>query len=368
MTRSEEISRAFAIGAQAGAPMMLWGEPGIGKTATATAVAESLGWHLEVLIGSIREATDFGGLPARTDDGVVLLAPAWSLRIRRQHDDGRRSMLFLDELTTAPPSVQAAMLRLLLERVVGETALPDDVAMVAAANPPDSAADGYDLAPPLANRLCHLDLPVDPSAWATGITSGWPTPRLPVLPDHWTATLPTWHGRTAGFITHRPALLHDLPTDLAQQGRAWPSPRSWHTASRLMAAAAAADPGGGSQIELLMGCVGEGAASEFLAWLDAADLPDPEAVLADPRVLDLPMRGDRLLATLGSVVGAVADRPDHGRWEAAWRVLGAAAAAGQPDAAAVAARPLLALRQDRWELPPEIETFSPILAAVGALT
>lgn len=367
MTRSEDIRRAFAIGAQAGAPMMLWGEPGIGKTATATAVAESLGWQVEVLIGSIREATDFGGMPARTEHGVELLAPAWAVRLQDRHRDQRRSMLFLDELTTAPPSVQAAMLRLLLERVVGEVHLPAEVAVVAAANPPDSAADGYDLAPPLANRLCHLELPVDATAWAQGLTTGWPAPRVPVLPDGWTSALPTWHARAAGFITHRPALLHAFPADLAQQGRAWPSPRSWQTAARLLAAAAVADPGGGSQIELLMGCVGEGAASEFLAWLDAADLPDPEDVLADPSVLDLPMRGDRLLAALGGVVGCVADRPDQDRWDAAWRVLAEAAASGQPDAAAVVARPLLAVRRDSWELPAEIETFSPILAAAGAL-
>src|SRR5205823_11964182 len=64
-------------------------------------------------------------------------------------------------ISTAPPAVQAAMLRIVLERVVGDLELPPGVRVVAAANPPEQAADGWDLAPPLANRLVHLDWPVD---------------------------------------------------------------------------------------------------------------------------------------------------------------------------------------------------------------
>ena len=134
------------------------------------------------------------------------------------------------------------------------------------------------------------------------------------------------------------------------------------------AAASAADPDGGAMVELLMGSVGEGAASEFLGWLDAADLPDPEAVLSDPSTLDLPMRGDRLLAVLGGVVGCVAGDLEEIRWEQAWAVLTAAASAGHADVAAVTARSLLELRRATWELPDGIEAFAPILAATGAMT
>ena len=116
-----------------------------------------------------------------------------------------------------------------------------------------------------------------------------------------------------------------------------------------------------------MGSVGEGPASEILAWLDAADLPDPELVLADPAVLDLPMRGDRLLAILGGVVGCVARQLEEDRWQAGWAVLDAAASAGHADVAAVTARSLLDLRRATWQLPDTIEAFAPILRATGAL-
>lgn len=162
MSRLHDTQVALAVAVQAGGNVLLWGEPGIGKTSGVIALADELGWHNEVVIGSIRDATDVGGLPLRTEAGVVLAPPAWAVRIVEQEGRGRRSVLFLDELTTSPPSVQAAMLRVVMDRVVGERPLPHGTAVVAAANPPDLAADGYDLAPPLANRFCHLDWPVDP--------------------------------------------------------------------------------------------------------------------------------------------------------------------------------------------------------------
>jgi hypothetical protein len=367
MSRPDDIRTALSIAVQAGGSVLLWGEPGIGKTSAIVALAESFGWHREVLIGSIRDATDFGGLPMRTEGGVVLAPPAWAVRVSEEHRSGRRSLLFLDELTTAQPSVQAAMLRLVLDRVAGEHALPDTTAVVAAANPPEVAVDGYDLAPPLANRFCHLDWPVDARSWCEGIVAGWSDRSAARLPGEWANGIATWNARVAGFISHRPSLLHAMPADPAAVSRGWPSPRSWQASARLMAAANAADPEGGALIELLIGSVGDGAASEFLAWLDAADLPDPEAVLSDPSTLDLPMRGDRLLAVLGGVVGSVSARLDEDRWQRAWAVLHAATSAGHADVAAVSARSLLELRRPAWELPDEIEAFAPILHATGAV-
>jgi hypothetical protein len=81
--------------------------------------------------------------------------------------------------------VQAALLRVVLERTVGDLSLPADVAVVAAANPPEQAADGWDLSAPLANRLCHLRWEVTPRAVADGLANGWAPPRVPRLPDGW---------------------------------------------------------------------------------------------------------------------------------------------------------------------------------------
>src|SRR5471032_1159459 len=147
------VSEALAIAISAGVPVLLWGSPGTGKTSAVVALADAIGWPCEVVVGSIREPTDFGGLPVVVDGGVKLAPPAWAQRLV----EAGHGLLFLDELTTAPPAVQAAMLRVVLERVVGDIKLPAAVRVVAAANPPEQAADGWELAPPLANRLVHLE-------------------------------------------------------------------------------------------------------------------------------------------------------------------------------------------------------------------
>ena len=135
------------------------------------------------MIASIREPSDFAGLPIidRGDGSrapsVVFAPPSWATALA----DAGRGLAFFDEISTAPPAVQAAMLRVVLERTVGDLTLPDDVSIVAAANPPDQAADGWDLSPPLANRFCHLDWPVDARTVAAGFAGGWPTPAPPSL-------------------------------------------------------------------------------------------------------------------------------------------------------------------------------------------
>ncbi len=147
---------ALTLAVAADLPVLLWGEPGIGKTAALTQLAESLDLPLTTVIASVHEPSDFSGLPVVGDDpaeqGVPLAPPDWAVRLVR----AGRGLLFLDELSTAPPAVQAALLRLVLERRIGALRLPPGVRIVAAANPRSSAADGWELSPPLANRFVHL--------------------------------------------------------------------------------------------------------------------------------------------------------------------------------------------------------------------
>jgi hypothetical protein len=96
------------------------------------------------------------------------------------------------------------------------------------------------------------------------------------------------------------------------------------------------------------------------------DLPDPEAVLADPASFVLPKRGDRAYAALAAVAAVVAADPTPQRWVAGWQVLGRAAS-GAPDVAAVAARTLARCRPDGTRLPEEVKLFAPVLRDAGLL-
>lgn len=355
----EELS----IAAQAGVPVLLWGPPGSGKTSHVRALGEALGVRVEVVIASIREPADFSGLPVIREYGVEFAPPSWA---RRLAEDG--GILFLDEISTAPPAVQAALLRVVLDRVVGDLPLPEDVAVVAAANPPEQAAGGWDLTPPLANRFCHLSWKADVGTWADGMLRGWPRPAVPALPDGWTAYIPEQAAVVAAFVKARPHLLLQVPKDESLGGKAWPSPRTWELAARLLAAARSVNASEDVEAGLVGGCVGDGAGLEFLGWHRALDLPDPEDVLRGPDGFVLPQRGDQAYAVLASVVSAALRHLTTPRWLAAWIVLARAADQGGADVAAWAAKALAGARKPGLPLPKEEALrFTPLLKAAGLL-
>jgi hypothetical protein len=199
-----------ALGIAARVPVLLWGAPGTGKTSVITAMAAAAGWPCETVLASIREPSDFAGLPVMhrgtapgqgagdaahgqgaASASVEFAPPRWAVTLAA----AGHGLVFFDEISTAPPAVQAALLRVVLERTVGDLTLPAPVSVAAAANPPEQAADGWDLSAPLANRLCHLDWPVDPG---TG---------LPDLPDGWDDRIPVTRSWIAGFFTVRPPLV-----------------------------------------------------------------------------------------------------------------------------------------------------------------
>lgn len=358
------MGTALSIAIQARTPVLAWGPPGIGKTSTITAIADALSLPLEVVLASIREPADFSGLPVIREDGVVMEAPAWAKRL---HKAGK-GILFLDEISTAPPAVQAALLRVVLDRVVGDLELPAGIAVVAAANPPECAAGGWDLSPPLANRFCHLSWSLDTQGWIDGMVQGWPVPSVPRLPDGWEAGIPAARVLVASFIRHRPHLLLQLPESEDQAGKAWPSPRSWDMASRLLAATEAAKAGEDIAASLIAGCVGEGPGLEFLSWRRNLDLPDPEEVLRNPEKFRVPDRGDQAFAVLTAVVSAAVSNLTKDRWLAAWQVLARAAEQGAKDIAAASAKALAAARKPGLPLPQkELREFIPLLQKGGLM-
>jgi MoxR-like ATPase len=350
---------ALMLAVMADLPVLLWGEPGIGKTAAMSQLAADLGLPLTTVIASVHEPSDFSGLPVVGEDpaeqGVPMAPPDWAVRLVR----AGRGLLFLDELSTAPPAVQAALLRLVLERRVGALRLPPAVRIVAAANPRSSAADGWELSPPLANRFVHLQWTYEHEVVVRGLGGIWPRTVLPRLDRERLPDAVAFARRAVcAFLSARPTLVHRMPTDEARRGGPWPSPRSWEMALRLVAFATAAGVSRDVLSIVVRGAVGDGPGFELLASLDRLDLPDPEQLLADPAGAELPERGDLRQAVLDAVVAAVRQRPEKARWEAAWALLVRALESGAPDLVVVPATTLAALRREDWTVPAAIERLA----------
>ncbi|MGB3801309.1 MAG: AAA family ATPase [Lewinella sp.] len=271
-----------------GIPVLLWGRPGVGKSSFIEGLASE---HLRVttLIASIHDPTDFSGLPVLSDGRVRYAIPEWV----EAFGDDEDGILFLDELSTAPPSVQAALLRVVFERRVGFRELPQGVRIVAAANPPDLMIGGWELSPPLRNRFVHLNWAIPEALYIRSLTEGWKKGELPKIdPTVHRERLPEWKVKIAGFLRLGGTALHSDPEE---NPYGFASPRTWDFAASLLAACDVLGYRPGSEdttaqsviLELMAGCLGEATALPFLEYLNRLRLPDPEDILSERQTIDL---------------------------------------------------------------------------------
>ncbi|MFW5734725.1 MAG: AAA family ATPase [Oceanidesulfovibrio sp.] len=257
--KPSEIVSALELLLEIRQPVFLWGAPGVGKSQVVAQVAADHGMDLVDIRAVLLDPVDLRGIP-RIDEGgnAVWCPPSFLPR-------SGRGILFLDELNTAPPLVQAACYQLILDRRLGEYELPEGWTIVAAGNRESDRAVTHRMPSALANRMIHLDFDPDLEDWLCWAERSGIEPRL------------------RAFLRFRPKLLHAF--DPKKSEKAFPSPRSWEFASRIVAA------GRPERIThaLLKGAVGEAAAAECVGFLKIYDeLPDAAAMLADPAGVRIP--------------------------------------------------------------------------------
>ena len=232
----------------------LWGKSGIGKSAIVAEVAKAHGLELRTRLLSVLEPVDLKGIPIPNAKAKLTswLPPDFLPR-------SGSGVLFLDEMNVAPQSVQAAAYQLVLNRSLDDYVMPDGWHIVAAGNNIEDRGVTHQMPSPLANRFIHLDVEEDLeefSMWAMK------------------ANLST---DVIAFLRFKPALLHSF--DPATRPKAFPTPRSWSFASRIHALGLPPV----ESFRLIKGAVGEGPASEFMAFCKSIkDLPSPDKVLLNP--------------------------------------------------------------------------------------
>lgn len=286
-------------------PILIWGSPGVGKTACIRAMAKDMGAEIVTLIGSTLDPSDVCGVPYVHNGELIMSTPAWAKKIKQCLDHGKQVWLFLDELSCAPPSVQAAFLRVVNERHVGDLDI-SGCKVIAAANHADTAAVGGDLSAAAANRWAHVEWQLSVDDWITGELSGWGQLRSS---EHAAAA-----AAVCSFVRRKPGILLSVPVKIEQHTGPWPSPRSWSNAIALIATNT-------YNYSAVAATVGDSAALEFTHYMAELDLPDPQEVL---RTGCLPSRGDKLAATLDSLAAyvSVAGIADESIVTTAWDILG----------------------------------------------
>lgn len=317
---------------------IIWGPPGAGKTAVLGAIATENRLHLEQILASTKEPPDFAGFPF-IDNGVMRLAPpAWAHNIVKKYTEEKQvSIAFFDEISTAVPATQAALLTTFLDRKAGETQMPMSTRMVGAANPPKIAANGWDLTAPMANRFTHLDWEMDNVTIARGLQLGWGAPSVPRLPSNIKSLIRNAEILVGSYIEFKPdAIRYDfsnfsgnaMKAEFHAANNAWPSARSWTAAAKLFAAANSAVGADKEPIHknvtriLLEGTVGVAHATQFLTYVDGLDLPDPKDVLRDPRNYPIPERLDKISAVLASVQSLSLSYKDEASFRQIWTAWG----------------------------------------------
>jgi hypothetical protein len=235
-------------------PVMLWGPPGVGKSQLVAQVAEAHDAALVDIRLSQMEPSDLRGIPFKNDAKVEWAIPAMLPDVAVH---GAAGILFIDEITAAPPSVSAAAYQLILDRRLGDYRVPEHWAIVAAGNRQGDRGVTYSMPAPLANRFSHYEVDVNLDDWAA-----W-------------AYRNDIDERVIGFLRFRPDLLFDFNPE--HNPVAFPSPRSWEFAHRALHKFT-------GQPHLLAGgleaCVGKAAGVELFAFIQSLEnLPDIDAIL-----------------------------------------------------------------------------------------
>jgi hypothetical protein len=239
-------------------PIFLWGPPGIGKSDIIKQLGTELDAHVIDVRLSLWEPTDIKGIPYfDSNTSKMVWAPPSELPDAEMAKQHKTIILFMDEMNSAAPSVQAAAYQLVLNRRVGTYQLPDNVVMVAAGNRETDKGVTYRMPAPLANRFVHLEMTCDWEDW-----------------QDW-AVENKVHKDVVGFLTFSKKDLYDF--DPKSASRAFATPRSWSFVSELLVDD---DTDESTLTDLTSGAIGEGLAIKFMAHRKhASKMPNPTDIL-----------------------------------------------------------------------------------------
>ncbi len=317
-----------------GLPVIFEDMPGVGKSSVIEAFGERCQMPTEVLSPSERGEGAFGVIPVPKKDGTIGYPPPdYTARFAAA---GGRGIVFLDELTSAPPILQAPCMGIACARRIGSHQLSGGVRVIAACNPPEVAANGYDLAPPLANRFGWLKWGAPTIEERQAYMLGRATEEAETLIDPeqeearvmrgWGEAYARAVGLDLSFLSAQPEWKNKVPKQGAPAlSRAWPSDRSWEYATRALASSEVHNLTPEERDELVSAFIGAEAYAAFCTFVEEQDLP-PIADVLDGKVefTHSKSRLDRTAAVLNSAAALVTPKDAKKRAERSaklWQLL-----------------------------------------------
>ncbi len=264
--------------------VMLWGAPGVGKSQGVKQIAKEIEFktNKKVIVTDVRlllfNPVDLRGIPTANAEKTLAI---WLKPQIFQMDESEDviNILFLDEISAAPPSVQAAAYQITLDRVIGEHKLPENCIVIAAGNRVSDKSVAYKMPKALANRLLHLDVCVDNSAW-----------------QRWAANKGINHIVT-GFLAFNPTCLAEDINE--SESNAFPTPRSWEMVGNILNCM---DNDLTQAYPLICGCVGKDVSDELVLWAEVFNkIASPEEICSG-RNVGIPIRLEAIYASVSSLV------------------------------------------------------------------
>ena len=311
---------------------ILWGKPGVGKTALVEALSKRPGFGglVRVLTGS-QDKSDTLGMPSRAvyiaADGTEInttehATPHWALWA---NDQQGTVYVFLDELPQADVDVQGTFLTVIQNYVMPSgVKIKPHVKFIAAGNPTDVVSSGFELIEPLQNRLSHMTYEPPKEEWFEGMMDAWG--KSVSANERQLRTL------IVGYLRGREDLLHNPPEGGSTEN-AWPSRRSWDNLARM-----------GAELmddkdvleHAAKTLIGEAASMDFVTAVFRINAKTPDEIVADPSCVDW-MNSFAGFVSLSSVVSWLSKPEDV---EPVIEVFNRAVHDGPKDIAATLLKPL----------------------------
>jgi len=284
--RAKEITKSLSSLVDAKIPVFIWGSPGIGKSSIVKQIAKDKNLEFVDLRLSLLDPTDLKGIPFYDKDNNQAL---WASPNFLPKNPNSKGILFLDEINTAPPSVQASAYQLVLDRKVGDYELPSGWSIVSAGNNESDRGVVYRMPPPLSNRFVHLDMEVSFEDWRV-----W-----------------AYKNRVDSSII---AFLHYdseklFAFDPSKNEKSFPTPRSWEYVDKILSSTL----DNSLLLETISGAIGNESATAFISFRKVMDrLPNIDEVL-DGNNIEVEHNSQILFALISGIISSLRNSSSKSR-------------------------------------------------------